>query len=55
MNIKNNEPCRCATCAAIHQEFIARFGRWPDMTHAEALTLQRRREENEASWRRLNH
>ena len=36
----------------IHAEFIAQFGRWPDMTHAEAVALAARREDNEASWRR---
>lgn len=42
--------CHCASCAQIHAEFIAHFGRWPNMTHAEAEQLALRRVDNERSW-----
>jgi hypothetical protein len=45
------ESCRCVECAAVHQDFIAHFGRWPTMTHEEGQQLKARRESNEASWR----
>ena len=50
--VRNDGPCRCDACAAIHAEFISQFGRWPDMSHAEGQRLRRNREANEASWRR---
>jgi hypothetical protein len=48
----NETNCTCSTCADIHAEFIAHFGRFPDMTHADALALRQRRIDNEASWER---
>lgn len=45
--------CRCATCAGIHADFIATFGRWPTMSHDDALALQDRRDRAEASWDRM--
>lgn len=50
---QNTEPCRCAECAMIHSEFIGQFGRWPEMSHADALKLKQNRIDNEASWQRV--
>lgn len=44
--------CECAECADIHAEFIAQFGRFPAMTHDDALALRDRRISNEKSWER---
>jgi hypothetical protein len=49
----DTDDCRCKECEGIHSEFIAQFGRWPSMTHTEALALRDRRISNEASWDRL--
>lgn len=48
-----DDNCTCSTCADIHAEFIAHFGRFPAMTHADALKLRDRRISNEASWDRM--
>ena len=45
--------CRCAWCEVIHWDFICTFGKWPAMTHGEALDLERQRARNEARWARL--
>lgn len=46
------DTCTCAQCAIIHAEFIEHFGRFPKMTHQEALELHGRRIANEESWNR---
>jgi hypothetical protein len=48
-----NTGCRCDECREVHAEFIAHFGRWPNMTHADAMDLRATRERNLASWDRL--
>jgi len=45
--------CKCGECAAIHQDFISHFGRWPDMSHEDAQALKASRERCEASWRKV--
>jgi hypothetical protein len=45
--------CRCAECASVHAEFISHFGRWPEMSHVDAMDLKETRIKNEASWNRM--
>ena len=48
----NPNNCTCPECAEIHAEFIAHFGRFPEMTHDDAIALAERRISNEKSWER---
>ena len=42
--------CHCNECEEIHSEFIMHFGRWPNMSHEDALELKHQREKNMRSW-----
>jgi hypothetical protein len=48
----SDDDCRCSECREVHADFINAFGKWPDMSHAEAMDIKRRREENVRSWER---
>lgn len=45
-------PCQCDECREVHADFIKAFGKWPDMSHAEAMDMRHHREENVRSWER---
>ena len=42
--------CQCSICRVIHSEYLARFGRWPDLGHQASFALARKRLSLEARW-----
>ena len=47
---EESKSCQCNECGEIHSEFIMHFGRWPNMSHEDALNLKEQRDENLRSW-----